>query len=71
MRLHKAPTHEQLELLSVKYASLCVAGSFRVTLPLPEEANETSIAHLPRLVFQFNRKDHGKLRQLIDELNAL
>jgi hypothetical protein len=36
---------------------------------LPEEINEPEIAHLPRLCLQFNRRNYGRLRQLIDRIN--
>ena len=37
---------------------------------LPEEADEEQIADLPRLVVDFNRKDFGRLRKLIDAING-
>jgi hypothetical protein len=36
---------------------------------LPQEADETEIAHLPRLCLTFNRIHFGFLRLLIDRLN--
>jgi len=36
---------------------------------LPPEDNEPDIAHLPRLVLDFNRENTGRLRQLIDLIN--
>ncbi|MEM7809184.1 MAG: TIGR00730 family Rossman fold protein, partial [Planctomycetota bacterium] len=39
--------------------------------PLKVERNEKKLRHLHRLVFPFNRKDHGRLRQMIDHLNDL
>ncbi|MCC5789174.1 MAG: TIGR00730 family Rossman fold protein [Opitutales bacterium] len=36
---------------------------------LPEEAEETEIAELPRLCIRFNRRAYGRLRQLIDRVN--
>lgn len=71
MRLHRAPTATQLEQINRDYASLLVKGEFRVSGPLAVERDEPSLAHLPRLVFAFNRRDHGRLRMLIDELNRL
>ncbi len=38
---------------------------------LPVERDEPALANLPRLVFPFNRRDHGRLRMLIDHLNDL
>ncbi len=31
----------------------------------------SALAHLPRLIFHFNRRDYGRLRQLIDVLNSV
>jgi hypothetical protein len=36
---------------------------------LPQEADETDIAHLPRLCLTYNRLHYGLLRLLIDRLN--
>ena len=38
--------------------------------PLPEEANETQLQALPRLIIDFNRRDFARLRHLIDAINA-
>jgi hypothetical protein len=35
------------------------------------ERDEPALAGLHRLVFAFNRRDHGRLRMLIDHLNDL
>ena len=44
-------------------------GDLALSGPLPEELDEPEIGHLPRLVLDFNRKDFGKLKHLIDEIN--
>lgn len=44
-------------------------GTVSLCEALPEEENEPEIIHLPRLVLDFNRKDFGRLRKLIDFLN--
>ncbi len=72
LRLQRAPTPAQLADIEKKFADLDgSAGGFRVTGPLPVERDEPALAHLPRLVFGFNRRDHGRLRMLIDYLNSL
>ena len=43
----------------------------RVSGALPVERDEPALADLHRLTFLFNRRDHGRLRQLIDYLNNL
>ena len=46
-------------------------GDYKVSGPLHAERDEPSLAHLHRLVFHFNKRDHGRLRILIDYLNDL
>ena len=53
-----------------RFADLLSCGTFRQTAALPEEKEDTRLAHLRRLVFHFNRRDQGRLRQLIDYLNG-
>jgi uncharacterized protein (TIGR00730 family) len=45
-------------------------GELFLSGALPEEADEPRIAHLPRLVVDFNRRKYSRLRQLIDAINA-
>lgn len=49
---------------------LAAGGSIRLSGALPEESDETDIAHLPRLIVDFNRNDFGRLRSLIDAINS-
>ncbi|MFZ0448168.1 MAG: TIGR00730 family Rossman fold protein [Desulfatiglandaceae bacterium] len=44
-------------------------GELFFSKALPEEEDEPGIAHLPRLVLDFNRKDFSRLHRLIDRLN--
>lgn len=44
-------------------------GEMYLSGPLPAEMDEPEILSLPRLVLDFNRKDYGRLRSLINELN--
>jgi len=71
IRLHKAPTPAQLAGLAARFSDINVKGEFRISGPLPIERDEPSLAHLQRLIFQFNKRDHGRLRMLIDDLNTL
>jgi uncharacterized protein (TIGR00730 family) len=70
MRLHRAPDASQLARISREFADLASSG-YKVSGPLPVERDEPALAHLPRLIFDFNRRDHGRLRMLIDHLNNL
>jgi len=71
LRLHHPLDPEHLEMVNKTFQDLLVAGQFVQSPALPEECDEPDLAKLPRLVFQYNRKDAGRLRQLIDWLNAL
>ena len=68
IRLKDAPTPEMMDAINAKYADILSSGQFTLSEALPGE-DEPEIATLPRLVFRFNRRSLGRLRQLIDELN--
>ncbi|MGH7176462.1 MAG: LOG family protein, partial [Tepidisphaeraceae bacterium] len=71
LRLHRRPTDAQVAEISSKFSDIVPRGGFRVSEPLPVESDEPSLASLHRLIFAFNRKDHGRLRTLINYLNDL
>jgi hypothetical protein len=45
-------------------------GDMILSGPLEAEADEPDLAHLPRLVVDFNRRNFARLRSLIDAINA-
>jgi uncharacterized protein (TIGR00730 family) len=71
LRLNRAPNEAQLAELTEKFKDIKVKGEFRVSSALPVEADEPSLANLPRLIFTFNRRELGRFRQLINYLNDL
>ena len=71
IRLHRKPSEQQLEEIRTQFADIAMRGTFRLSEPLPVERDEPALANLHRLVFGFNRKDAGRLRQLINYLNAI
>jgi uncharacterized protein (TIGR00730 family) len=68
-RLHRAPSAKQLDELNQAFKDILVEGQFTVGSALKVESDEVEIKHLPRLFFTFNRKDLGRMRELIDLLN--
>jgi hypothetical protein len=44
-------------------------GGIAASGALEAEVDDADIIHLPRLVIDFNRKDFGRLRSLIDAIN--
>jgi uncharacterized protein (TIGR00730 family) len=71
LRLQRAPNSEQLEQINRDFADILLKGQYRTSAPLPIEKDEPALDNLARLVFAFNRRDHGRLRILIDHLNDL
>jgi len=70
-RLQHAPTAAQMDEINTKFADILTSGEFELLLePLPEERDEIDLLKLPRLMFRFNRRSLGRLRQLIDYLNS-
>ncbi len=70
IRLASPLDADRLAELNEEFADLVVRGRMEQTTALPEEAAEPELAHLPRLVFAFGRRQFGRLRMLIDALNA-
>lgn len=70
IRLQRALSEKKLEHLRKEFLSILnpPAEIFQRDA-LPQEADETEIAHLPRLCLTFNRIHFGFLRLLIDRLN--
>jgi uncharacterized protein (TIGR00730 family) len=68
-RLSEPVSEPLLRDINQHFADILTEGRFEQTVALPDEADETQLADLPRLVFNFNRCNHGRLRQLIDCLN--
>jgi uncharacterized protein (TIGR00730 family) len=68
-RLLSRLSPQLLETINAQFADILEEGQFVQSGPLPEEKDEPELNHLPRLIFTFNRRDHGRLRQLIDCLN--
>jgi len=68
LRVQRGPTPAQLQRLNDDFADL-VEGRIRAGGPLAVEKDEPSLAHLPRLVMKFNRRDFARLRALIDRVN--
>ena len=69
-RLKERLGEEKLEEIQADYSDILVSGRFEQCKALAEEAGEPDLAGLPRLVFHFNRHSLGRLRCLINTINA-
>ncbi len=71
IRLRAAPTETELDALTAEFADICTEGGLEATEPLPAEVADDDLLDLPRVSLQFDRMHFGRLRMLIDALNAL
>ena len=70
IRLQRALSEQKLDSLRKEFLSIFdPPGEMFQRDALPQEADETEIAHLPRLCLTFNRIHFGFLRLLIDRVN--
>lgn len=69
IRLNKPVDPKMISDLNDSFSDLLVSGKFAETKALPDEANEPKLLSLPRIVFNFNRRNFGRLRQLINTIN--
>ncbi|MFN0067939.1 MAG: TIGR00730 family Rossman fold protein [Limisphaerales bacterium] len=70
IRVRRAPSPEALGGLNEDFADIMdPTGPLRLSGPLTEEREDEECPELPRLMFKFDRRHHGRLRQLIDAVN--
>ena len=71
IRLKHAPSESAVEALNEDFAEIISEGKIQVVPPTPEEAEDHDHPDLARISLNFNRRDHGRLRSMIDVLNGL
>jgi uncharacterized protein (TIGR00730 family) len=71
LRLRAEPTDAEVAALAEEFADIVVRGSITRTAPLPPEVSGQDHLDLARIAFRFDRMHHGRLRSLIDRINAL
>jgi uncharacterized protein (TIGR00730 family) len=71
VRLRAEPTDEELARLREEFTDLVVEGTIDKVEPLPPEVQDDDDLDLPRLAFVFDVHRYGRLRALINALNAL
>jgi len=71
IRLKTPLTAAQVEGVQKQFSDMLIDGTFEQRPPLDEEIDEPALKDLSRLTFSFNRRNAGRLRQLINHLNQL
>src|SRR3984957_4996706 len=70
IRLKNAPSESAIEAMNEDFADIMVGTKIKAIEATPEERADGDMVDTPRIAFGFNRKDYGRLRQLIDVLNG-
>lgn len=70
IRVHAAPTDDELVDINRHFADVCVGGGIEVVDAHPDERDDET-PHLPRVALHFDRLSYGRLHQLIRHLNGL
>ena len=70
IRLKHAPTETSIEAMNEDFADIITEPPIRRIEATAEEREDTDYIEMPRIAFGFNRRDYGRLRQLIDVLNS-
>lgn len=71
IRLKHPPSDTALEAMNEDFADIILGPEIHPIEATPEEIADEDNVELPRIAFGFNRRDYGRLRQLIDVLNGL
>ena len=71
LRLQRPLPARAPAMLTREFKDLLRDGAIRQGKALPEEADEPELRRLPRLILDFNRKDYGRLIELIHRINDL
>ena len=69
LRLHHDVDDDLLERLNTEYADILEKGTIRRVEAHDFESDDEHLVDLPRLALHFNRRDIGRLRQMVDRIN--
>jgi hypothetical protein len=71
IRLKNAPSAAAVTALNKDFADIINGLPIKQIKPTPEEIEDNDNLDLARIAFGFNRRDYGRLRQLIDVVNGV
>src|SRR5205809_1140087 len=64
IRLLHSPTASAIDGLNQDFSDIVTAGQIQTIETTPEEREDNQFVDLPRIGFEFNKRDYGRLRQL-------
>jgi uncharacterized protein (TIGR00730 family) len=71
LRIHTLPGADTLQELNSEFADIVVDGNLEAIGPTEAEISDNDALDCERITFLFDRRQFGRLRQLIDRLNDL
>jgi hypothetical protein len=71
LRIRQGPDEEEMAALNEEFADIVVEGAIASTEPNQAEIEDDDALGMDRITFYFDRRQFGRLRQLIDRLNVL
>jgi uncharacterized protein (TIGR00730 family) len=71
LRLRQGPDDSELVELNEQFSDIVVEGEIERTEPNQAEIEDSDALDMERITFYFDRRQFGRLRQLIDRLNDL
>ena len=71
LRLNRQISDVHLSKLNNDFSDICLNSSIERITATKAEIDDKDLPDKPRLAFQFARRDFGRLRQLIDAINAV
>ncbi|WP_437229732.1 TIGR00730 family Rossman fold protein [Planctomicrobium sp. SH661] len=69
LRLHVAPDEAFLKRLNAEFSDILTSGSIELATAHEMETDDDHLRDLPRLSLSFNRREVGRLRQMVDVIN--
>ncbi len=70
LRVKNVPSPTAIESLNDDFGDIILGEKFKVIEPTPEEREDNDQVELPRIAFGFDRRQYGRLRQLLDVING-
>lgn len=70
LRLKNMPTTSAISSLNDDFGDIILGEKFKIIEATQEERDDNDHVDLPRIAFGFDRRQYGRLRQLIDILNG-
>jgi uncharacterized protein (TIGR00730 family) len=70
IRMEFAPSDHAIDGLNIDFQDIISKGRVQRIEPTPEEREDGSDLAYPRIAFEFNRRDYGRLRQMIQVINS-